>query len=95
MSNLWQHYAPATHNDRAMHPTNLGLSPAICFCNRGGPRPTDDLVAAKRKELEAELQVNGIPVGPDAKTKLYQYYVRAWPIMTPRCLHYSAAVADA
>ena len=130
MSNLWQHYATAMHRDRAMHPASLGFSPATCFCNRGGPRPTDELVAAthkeleaellnlnlspnlsfcnrggprptdelvaaKRKELEAELQVNGIPVGPDAKTKLYQYYVRACPLIVSHCLHCSAAVAVA
>lgn len=46
----------------------------------GGPRPTEERVAAKRKELEAALQQAGIPVAPSAQTKLYQYYVRSlWP----------------
>ena len=74
---------------------NLNLSLNLSSCNRGGPQPTDELVAAKRKELEAELQVNGIPVGPDAKTKLYQYYVRARPLIASHCLHCSAAAAVA
>ncbi|KAK9846423.1 hypothetical protein WJX81_003525 [Elliptochloris bilobata] len=47
---------------------------------RGGPRPTDDLVATKRKELEAVLQEAGVHVNPSAKTKLYQYY----PPFAPR-----------
>ena len=129
---LMQHHATATHKDRAARPTSVGLSPTSCFCNRGGPqptdelvaakrkeleakhlnlnltlninlsfchrggpRPTDELVAAKRKELEAELQVAGIPVGPDAKTKLYQYYVRACPLIMSHCAHCCAAAAAA
>ena len=65
--------------DRVMHGMLGPFQPwsdLTCIC-RGGPRPTDELVAAKRKELEEALQINGIPVNPDAKTKLYQYYVRA------------------
>lgn len=41
----------------------------------GGPRPTEERVAAKRRELEAALQQAGVPVAPSARTKLYQYYV--------------------
>jgi len=36
-------------------------------------------VAAKRAELEAALREAGVRVAPDAKTKLYQYYVRGPP----------------
>ncbi len=38
-------------------------------------------MAAKRAELEAALREAGVRVAPDAKTKLYQYYVRG----PPRC----------
>lgn len=52
---------------------------ALCMC-RGGPYPTDEIVAERRQKLEASLKEAGISVNPDAKALVYGYY----PPFVPR-----------
>ena len=41
---------------------------------RGWPRPSETVVASKRKELIAALKEAGLQVDESADSRLYQYY---------------------
>jgi hypothetical protein len=52
---------------------------AVIGC-RGGPYPTEEIVAERRQKLEAVLKEAGISVDPNTKALVYGYY----PPFVPR-----------